>query len=113
MRKSRSGRTFSRKGVKQKHVVGCLMRSVGYGSRIVMVLGRTKVKMPEGGVCEYLIARHFCNTSHFTVPNPHDKSGKHPYTVNIKGNRQRAAEATYSSPFLTMVYGWDVVKEIK
>lgn len=30
MRKSRSGRTFSRKGVKQKHVVGCLMRSVGY-----------------------------------------------------------------------------------
>lgn len=54
MRKSRSGRTFSRKGVKQKHVVGCLMRSVGYGSRIVMVLGRTKVKMPEGGVREYL-----------------------------------------------------------
>lgn len=59
-----------------------------------------------------ILPRHIWGRDRFSWPSV-DKSGKHPYTVNIKGNRQRAAEATYSSPFLTMVYGWDVVKEIK
>jgi hypothetical protein len=109
-RVSRSGRTFTTRGVKQKIVKGSLLRSLGYGSRIVRVLGFVKIESYDGRNQEWVIARHFCNTSHFEVPNPHSRSDT--YTVDAKGNRQRSAECSYSAPFLTRDYGWQVVREV-
>lgn len=101
MRKSRSGRTFSSRGVKQTIKVGVLLRSRGYGSRIVEVTGKYKDRW---------VVRHFCNTSHF---ERHYKLGDrvHSETVDIKGNRQRhMGEVGFE--FLTYSYGWTVVKEV-
>lgn len=102
MKKSRSGRTFTSRGVKQKIKVGVLMRSVGYGSRIVEVMGKYKDRW---------VVRHFCNTSHFI--RMYEYNGKqYPETVDIKGNRQRrVGEPGFE--FLTHSYGWNVVKEVK
>jgi hypothetical protein len=111
-RVSRSGRTFTQRGVKQQIVKGSLLRSIGYGSRIVQVLGFVMIGRYDGYKEEWVIARHFCNTSHFVVPNPHGKPGRDYYTVDIKGNRQRSAQCKYSAPFLTSIYGWQVVREV-
>lgn len=71
MKKSKSGLKFTRVGVKQKIVVGSLLRSEGYGSRIVRVLGfwtgpsswrrRYSVNLSRPNPsCEYLVGRTRC-----------------------------------------------------
>jgi hypothetical protein len=108
---SRSGRKFSKRGVKQVIKVGSLLRSLGYGSRIVQVIAKVRVKLPEGDVRHCLILRHFCNTSHFDTINPHDTSGRWPYHVDSKGNRHRG-KGEMGQPFLSYGASWDVVREI-
>lgn len=103
--KSRSGRKFTKMGVKQRMIKGSLIRSQGYGSRICQVITFVNV---EG--TRHPVLRHYCNTSHFTVPNPH--SSKDPYTVDVKGNRQRRM-GELGMPFLGWEYGWEVVREVQ
>lgn len=100
MRTSRSGRKFTRRGVKQKIKVGVLLRSVGYGSRIVEVMGKYKDRW---------VVRHFCNTAHFVRMYEFNEK-MYPVTIDFKGQRQRDTEGM---EFLTYPYGWYVVKEVK
>jgi hypothetical protein len=106
---SRSGRKFTSRGVKQKIKVGVLLRSIGYGSRIVEVMGKYKDRW---------VVRHFCNTAHYLVINEYvlEHRGKsaandprNMIMTDIKGNRHRD---TVGHEYLTYPYGWQVVKEI-
>jgi hypothetical protein len=103
--KSRSGRKFTKVGVKQRMVKGSLVRSIGYGSRICQVITFVNVE----GV-RRVVLRHYCNTSHFKVPNPY--APRSFYTVDIKGNSHRPMGELGMS-FLGWEYGWEVVREVQ
>lgn len=96
-RVSRSGRTFSSRGVKQTIKKGCILRSAGYGSRIVVVLGKWG---------SWWVLAHHCNTSWFD--KPHDRDNEW-FQWDAKGRTHPRGQG---HPFLGHGHGWQVVKEI-
>lgn len=111
MRKSKSGLKFTRVGVQQKIVVGSLLRSIGYGSRIVRVIGFWTGIPPQGGKrAKFLVCTHYANTSWVEqdVDRAKDRSG-YRYWLDPKGDRH---VTPINNLFINYGYGWDVVKEV-
>lgn len=112
MKKSKSGLKFTRVGVDQKIVVGSLLRSEGYGSRIVRVLGFWMGMGPSSdGIHRYLVLTHHANTSWVEqeVDRTRDRSG-YRYWRDSKGDRH---VTPINNLFINHGYGWEVVKGVK
>lgn len=114
MRKSKSGLKFTRVGVDQTIKVGSLLRSVGYGSRIVRVLGFWTGVGPSGnGKMKYLILTHHANTSWIEEQvnsTRHREQSQYRYWRDPKGGRHFTPTKNL---FINYGYGWEVVKEVK
>jgi len=112
MKPSKSGLKFTCVGVKQEIVVGSLLRSKGYGSRIARVLGFWIGVGPRGGYkFRYLVLTHYANTSWVEqeVDPTRDRSG-YRYWRDAKGGRH---VTPINNIFINYGGGWEVVKEVK
>lgn len=114
MKPSNSGLKFTRVGVDQTIKVGSLLRSVGYGSRIVRVLGFWTGPSPnarEGDIqSTYLVLTHHANTSWVEQPVDRRDTSRYRYWRDPKGGRH---VTPIDNLFINHGYGWDVVKEVK
>jgi hypothetical protein len=113
MRKSKSGLKFTRVGVEQKIVVGSLLRSKVYGSRIARVLGFwTGVGPSSNGAHKFLILTHHANTSWVEqeVDRTRDRESKYRCWRDPKGGRH---VTPVNNLFINHGYGWEVVVEVK
>lgn len=110
MKPSRSGLKFTCVGVKQEIVVGSLLRSKGYGSRIVRVLGFWTGVCPQGDdKYRFLVLTHHANTSWVWVESPH-YGGVYRHWRDRKGGRH---VTPINNIFINYGGGWEVVKEVK
>lgn len=111
MKTSKSGLKFTSVGVPQKIVRGSLLRSKGYGSRIVRVLGFwTGVGPSSNEAWKYLVLTHHANTSwtEQEVDRTHNTSS-YRYWLDSRGGRH---STPINNMFINPGYGWEVVKEV-
>lgn len=107
-RVSISGLKFSKAGVKQQIVVGALLRSVGYGSRIVKVLGEWRERKTGQ---RWFVMIAYANTSW----KLDSKDNVYKHWIDPKGLMHHIPHGAMiaDKPFLNIGLGWQVVKEVK